>query len=470
MKLRDRMHVYAFKISLFKQANSSIYNCKLFLLAIFIAIFGGCDAKLAKVMPMQVDGEDAVPSRLPRFDELFEITAPRYRSVPKVKSECFGRLVFEVGQEIQWPTYYRSDYPDGLFNRAFSKQVAAPGDIMRFGDTRIAVIESVEGVKKEEIFESTPAALEAHLLDRINETHAYIEDLKKGARNTEQTRKEIRDAEEWIQGWEKTIKEDRETFEPFDPGQPASEGYWTSTIEANDETNRYSVLRAYLTRGEHIYIFESSARMKSEADKDAHKRDFSSMLAKFRTRAPNEIPAEPGVCFPFGFIPDDGRTVVEFKQSLRFKDAPAVLYTIETGMVHPRRLKTTILLAAAHASMNPPPVIEKDDVKAVVTQRIGPHSVTMGGVKAMQGGVVMKAESGSRKYDVYNVFSGYSGWLGTAVLPYILVEMHTANMERATELTQNPPPFKQSKDRLDVMLKSMRWRPTNPPMSEFERK
>lgn len=470
MRIQIRMHDCACKISLFKQANSSIFGRKVTFLAIFIAFLSGCDAKSAKVVPMQVDGEDAIPSRLPTPEEMFEITAPSYKDVPDVKSECLGRLVFEVGQEIQWPTYYRSEYSDGLFNRSFSKQVAAPGDTMRFGSTYIAVIESIEEVKKEEIFESTPGALEAHLQNRINETRAYIEDLKRNVQNPEQAIKEIRDAEEWIQGWEKTIKEDRDTFEPFDPGLPESEGYWTSTIEANDETNRYSVLRAYLTRGEYIYIFESSARMKSAADKKAHKRDFSAMLAKFRTRAPNEIPTEPGVCFPFGFIPDDGRTVVEFKQSLRFKDAPAVLYTIETGMVHPRRLKPTILLAAAHASMNPPPAIEEDDVRAVVTQRIGPHSVPMGGVKAMQGGVVMKAESGSKKYDVYNVFSGYSGWLGTAVLPYMLVEMHTANMERATELKQNPPPFKQSKDRLDVMLKSMRWRPTNPPMSEFERK
>jgi len=443
---------------------------RLLFLSLWLMVTAGCSARSVPDTPLQVDGESAVPSRLPTVEEMYEITAPEYKNSNMGKSECLGRLVFEVQSDVEWPTYFNRENPDGLFSRSFSSQVAGASETMRFGNVYIAVIASVGGVEKEGVFRSTPAALEAHLLKRIRETRVYIEELRNKIKDVESAAQEISEAEDWIQGWEKTIKKDREMFEPFAPGLPASEGYWTSMIEANDETDRYSVLRAYLTRGEHIYIFESSARMKSEADKEAHKRDFSAMLAKFRTRAPNEIPAEPGVCFPFGFIPDDGRTVVEFKQSLRFKDAPAVLYTIETGMVHPRRLKTTILLAAAHASMNPPPVIEKDDVRAVVTQRIGPHSVTMGGVKAMQGGVVMKAESGSRKYDVYNVFSGYSGWLGTAVLPYILVEMQTANMERATELTQNPPPFKQSKDRLDVMLKSMRWRPTNPPMSEFGRK
>lgn len=310
--------------------------------------------------------------------------------------------------------------------------------------------------------------MEAGLLNNIRESRAYIEEQKKAVKNIEAAQKNIDDAEEWIQGWEKTIKEDRGTFEDFAPGVPASQGYWTSQIEGNDEANRYSVLRAYLTRGEHIYIFESAVRMRSLSDKEKHQRDFSRMLTSFRTRAPNEIPTEPGVCFPFGFIPDDGRTVVEFKQSLRFHDAPAVLYTIETGTVHPRRLKTTVFMAAATSSMNPPPANE--EVRAVVKKRIGPHSTQMGGVKAMQGGVVMKAEANGIKYDVYNVYSGYSGWLGTAVLPYMLVEMSTVNMQRATELKQYPPPFEQSKQRLDVMLKSMRWRPTNPPMSEFVKK
>jgi hypothetical protein len=195
------------------------------------------------------------------------------------------------------------------------------------------------------------------------------------------------------------------------------------------------------------------------------------MLKKFKTRAPNEIPTEPGVCIPFGFIPDDGRTVVEFKQSLRFPDAPGVLYTIETGTVHPRRLKSTVLTAAAHASINPLPPSAMDGIKPVVTQRIGPLPHQMGGLTAMQGGVVLKVDQpGHEKYEMYSVFTGYSGWLGTMVLPYILVEMRTVTKTQAPELKQNPPPFKQSMDRLELMLKSMRWRPTTPSMPEFKNK
>ncbi|XYJ11673.1 T6SS immunity protein Tli4 family protein [Telluria sp. B2] len=426
--------------------------------------------KSEQPMPMQVDGEDAIPSYLPTAEQMFKVTAPEYKPSRDVKSECLGRLVFEVGREIQWPTRFNSANPDGIFNRSFSLNVADRGDTMRFGNTYIAVIGSVEGVEKEGIYRSTPAALEEGLRKLIAETRAYIERQKKVVKNIEIARKEIAEAEEWIRDWEKTIKEEREKFQTFDPGLSESRGYWTSKIEANHETNLYSIFRAYLPRGEYIYVFESTAAMKAPSDKEKHKRDFLTLLAKFRTRAPNEIPDEPGVCFPFGFIPDDGRTVVEFKQSLRFPDAPGVLYTIETGTVHPRRLKATPLLAAASASINPPPATDENEIRPVVTQRIGPHLVNMGGLRASQGGVVLTASSGGEKYDIYSVFTGSSGWLGTAVLPYIMVEMRSFTKERAPELNQNPPPFKQSKDRLDVMLKSMRWRPTNPPMSEFGRK
>jgi hypothetical protein len=446
------------------------YRSQLAMLSLTAVLSAGCNSKTVEEVPMKVDGEAAIPTRLPTSAEMFKVTAPDYKLSPAVKSECFGRLAFEVRKEVEWPTYFLWQYPDVLFNRSFSPKVADPGDTMRFGSTHIAVIGSVNGVEKEKVFQSTPAALEAHLLNRMKSTRAFVDDLKKKGGGTGAAVKEIKEAEEWIKGWEESIRENRVKFEPFDPGLPASQGYWTSTTEANDETDRYSVLRAYLTRGEHIYVFESSVEMKTPSDKEAHKHDFSNMLAKFRTRAANEIPAEPGVCVPFGFIADDGRTIVEFKQTLRFPDAPGVLYTIETGTVHLRRLKATPLLAAAHASINPPSATEKNETRPVVTQRIGPHLVKMGGLSASQGGVVLKTGSGGEKYDIYSVFTGSGGWLGTAVLPYILVEMHSVSKEQAAELKHNPPPFEQSKDRLDVLLKSMRWRATDPPMLEFERK
>jgi hypothetical protein len=444
---------------------SHVRHCRLAALSLGVLLASGCHAKTG-----QAQTDDDTPSRTPTASDMLKVTAPSYKQAAGAKSECLGRLIFEVRPKVEWPLYYYSDSYSSFFAGTFSANVSARYETMQFGRSRIAVIGSVGGIKKEKILEETPAAINARLEKSIAEKRAYIERLRKDIKNVKATQEKIKDQEEWVRGWEKTIKEDREEFQPFDPGVPDSQGYWTSRGQAIDETDRESILRAYLTRGEHIFVFESTVDMNTPADKEKHQRDFSAMLATFRPRAANEIPAEPGVCIPFGFIPDDGRTPIEFKQSLRYPDAPGVLYTIATGSVDPRSPKATLLTAAADASLNPPPPSERDKVKAVVTQRIGLHMVNLGGLTAPQGGTVMQARAGGETYDIYSVFTGYSGWLGTDVLPYILVELHTLTKVHAEELKQNPPPFKQSKERLDILLGSMRWRPTNPAMPEFEGK
>lgn len=442
--------------------------CRIDILLFSMISLSACGQKHAQALQVQIEGEDATPSRQPTKKNLLEITAPNYKSPAEAKHDCLGRLIFDIPQKIEWPVFFNAN-ASTPFNRSFGLRISSPGDEMRFGHTLIAVIGTMGSVKKEKIFEITPLALERRLEKRIKETRAYIVRLKQEGGNPEKVAKDISEAEEWILGWEKTISEDRIEFEAFDPGLPNSEGYWTTRIEANDASEPYSVFRAYLTRGEYIYVFESSFQMKKPSDKDIHKKEFTTLLAKFRTREANEIPTEMGVCVPFGFLPDDGSTVVEFKQSLRFPDAPGVLYTIETGNVHPRRLKFPPLSAAAHATINPLPTITGDEVRAVVTQRIGPRIAKIGGLSAEQGGTVLKVDQpGHENYEVYSVFTGYSGWLGTAVLPYILVEMHTKTKMQAPALTQNPPPFKQSMDRLEFLLNSIRWRPTIPSAPELK--
>ena len=447
--------------------HSRLIRYRMLAASLALMLSSACGAKPAPA-PMQVDGEDAVPSRLPSLSEIQEVLAPNYRRAAGLGSECFGRLMFDGRGEGEWPIYFDSSNAGAFWSRSFSPNVWSEGDTLRFGNIYIAVLGSVNGTRKEEILKRTPVAIEAALRELIDGTRSYIEEQKKEKKDVARARKEIIGSEASIRMWEASIKENRETFEPFDPGVPASYGYWTSSYEGNDETNLYSTLRAYLTRGEYIYIFESTVKMDTPSAKESHKHEFSAMLKKFRTRATNEIPTEPGVCIPYGFIPDDGRTVVEFKQSLRFPDAPGVLYTIETGTVHPRRAKATLLLALTHASINPPSDLGDDKARPVVVKRIGPQSVPMGGLTASQGGVLLQAGTGSQKHDIYSVFTGYGGWLGTYVLPYILVEMHTVNRAVATEITQPPPPFAHSKERLDTLLKGMRWRPTTPTMAEFE--
>lgn len=399
--------------------------------------------------------------------DMLEATAPGYKSPLGLTQECFGRLVFDSSAPVEWPTYYNGD-ATFLFFRAFSEKIVDRGDEMTFGDTKIAVMGPADTEMLKAVLGSTPAAVIKRLQGDIAETRQYIAEMKKG-KFSQEVGRAIENGEEQIASWSNTVKERQAGFENFDPGLPNSEGYWRTKSVANDESERYSVFRAYLLRDGKIYAFESQQKLMKASDKEAHKQKFVRLLKTFRVRKPNEIPTELGVCIPHGFIPDDGKTLSEFKQSMRFADAPGVVYTLETGNVHPRRMKSTATMAATKANVGKPGSGgEEYAVKDFVTQRIGPRSYKIGGLTGEQGGVALTVKkSGKEAYEAYSVYTGYSGWLGTAVLPYITVDMHTYTKEQAPELKQNPPPFKQSMERLDLLLKSMRLRPTNPPMPDF---
>lgn len=144
-----------------------------------------------------------------------------------------------------------------------------------------------------------------------------------------------------------------------------------------------------------------------------------------------------------------------------------MLYTINTGTVRSHGMKVPVIEALGHARIDPARAAE-GGTHAVVTERIGPRIVPLGGLSAMQGGTVVKVSSpGRQPYDVYSVFTGESGWLGSAVLPFISVDMRSVTKVQAPELPNNPPPFKPSMARLEQILTSLRWRPTDPPMREF---
>lgn len=428
------------------------------------ALVSGCDVA-KNVTQAGVDYEG--PSAMPTLKDMQSATAPGFKSAPGNLPECLGRLTFDVPQAVQWPTFYKNDAA-GLFNRSFSENVADAGDEMRFGDTRVAVIEAPTMALRSKVLEGTPMALIARLQRQMEETRLYVTELKKKMGPSEATAREIKRAEKTIASWREAVREDQANIEPFAAGLADSVSYWTSEAIANDEAERFSILRTYLTRGDRIYVFESRSTMDRAAAKEAHKKEFIALLNQFRPRVANEIPVELGVCIPFGFIQDDGRTLTEFKQSIRFKNAPGVLYTIQTGNVHSRNIKGAGLLAATRAATGTLGSAEEEEIKPFIKQRIGPRPFPMGGLTGEQGGIVLEiARSGASKYEAYSVFTGYSGWLGTAVLPYILVDMRTVSKDQAPELKQDPPPFQQSMDRLQVILKGMRLRQTTPPMPEL---
>ncbi|HHM7085086.1 T6SS immunity protein Tli4 family protein [Pseudomonas aeruginosa] len=80
-----------------------------------------------------------------------------------------------------------------------------------------------------------------------------------------------------------------------------------------------------LWRNQRVYYFTFSKPTENSAQR------IKDLIARFRTRELYEVPNEPGICFPYGFIADDGKTAYELKNSLRFTRTPNVIFSLLTA-------------------------------------------------------------------------------------------------------------------------------------------
>ncbi|MDR7049117.1 hypothetical protein J2X54_001565 [Duganella sp. 3397] len=406
------------------------------------------------------------PSKRPSLEQMKASSMFSYKPEPSALQECLGRVIWNSEKSIEWPVYYGKDQLDS-FNHFFSKKVFSRGDAIRFGNIDI----SVKGVKKgtkEEIIEFLPNNQMRSFKERLDEAELEEKAAFKNRNGDVRQRQTYHLATSRVARFKKSIEELSSKYSSYDSGIADSYGYGSVEEERAGNGKKYSILKTYLFIGDYMYNFESRETIKPDMSEEKHREKFSALLKSFRPRRMNEIPTELGVCIPFGFLPDDGRTITDIKQSFRWKVAPGVLYTIHTGNVQARQLKSTVLNAVASSQVGRFGTDEEAEVKKHVDQRIGPRQVKIGGLTGEQGGVTLKVTApGAKPYEAYSVYSGYAGWLGTDVLPFIIVDMQSFTIDQAPELKENPPPFKQSKQRLDDILKYMRIRQTNPLMPEL---
>lgn len=424
----------------------------------------GCDKSHGQDGAVVSDSSDQA-SFPPSKERLLSVLASGYISAPDARQECLGRLVFDLRQPIHWSTNF--DKFGSLFNGSFSANVFDRGDVIEVGDTKIDVFGPVDSIAAAEILETTPRARMRSLKDSLALINVYIAKRTKKPGRSDGEKRLLDESLADRATLEESIKKRAVRYEAIDTGLPDTEAYWT-TSRINELSSSDSVYLAYMVRGDYVFVFESGVQLSPTLDREQHKRQFLKLLRDFRPRKPYEIPTELGICIPYGFILDDGTTFTDIKRSIRWPDAPGVIYTIHTGYVDRHHMKVTPLLALGNASAGLMGSPNEKQLKQFITQRIGPRAVKFGGVTGEQGGIAAHITMpGEPPYETYSVFSGYSGWLGIAALPYMLVEMRTFTTMQAPELKSNPPPFKQSMERLEYLLTSMRLRRTTPEMPEI---
>jgi hypothetical protein len=111
---------------------------------------------------------------------------------------------------------------------------------------------------------------------------------------------------------------------------PVTRG-WTLSFWQSSAAQKVGLLdvMAYLPLGPHAVTYASAAAP-SEGRTEALVLDQIATLARqMRPRAPDDIPAEPGVCLDVGFIADDsGKFQEDFTASFRFPSLPGLVFSV----------------------------------------------------------------------------------------------------------------------------------------------
>lgn len=427
---------------------------------------------LIACQPSKADNKARTVPR-PSKQDLEQALNASYTPKATSKQECLGRLTFNVEGAFKWalsaPT--RSDFKGQV--PVLSWELRSGNEKLEYdeyiyalifpGATQAQLDEDYQNTVDEQIYAKQELAKDIELREEILQD-LINEDPAKRNRNISQEVHDRHIVERKQEIAEK--KAELATFgsatHPMDFGMPDRKGY---------AQGRY--LQGYLLSQGVYYRFVMGANSndhRTDAEREAW---FSDFMKRFQPRKLHEVPKERGVCFPYGFIPDDGTKPFHTAAGIRFDDRPNVLYVINTQVVGERPVTNTLFEATSRASVGLMPGFANEEVAKIIKKRVGPHRAYIGELASEQGGAAVRLTEAKRQFDNYSVYTGYMGWMGSQVLPFIAVDMRSFTRAQTTRseierLKTDPPPFEESKARLDALLKSVRLRSTTPTMPELQ--
>lgn len=426
---------------------------------------------LIACQPSKANDEARVTPR-PSKSDLEKALNANYVASAASHQECLGRLTFNVSGAFKWSLSANTRTPKDQMP-SVSREIRSGDETLGYTDYVYALIfpgatqdqldKDYQSTVDEQIYLKQELARKIHLYEEMLQDRLNADPAQRDPNISQEA------ANRDIDDWRRKVVEEKLKLEtlgdgiyPMDFGMPDRKGY---------AQGRY--LQGFLLSQGVYYRFvmgDNSNDHRTDAEREAW---FSDFMKRFQPRKLYEIPKERGVCFPYGFIPDDGTVPFHTAAGIRFDDRPNVLYLINTQVVGERPVTNTLLEATSRASVGLLPGFANEEVAKLIKKRIGPHRAYIGELAAEQGGAVVRLTEGKRQFDNYSVYTGYMGWLGSHVLPFTAVDMRSFTQAQTARseierLKTDPPPFEESKARLDALLKSVRLRPIDLPMPEMQ--
>ncbi len=449
------------------------------LMAIALMTFG-CSSHAGETVLKEVEVTNRLGERVkipnPSQEDLLEATAPGYATPTGGRLECLGRLMFDVpsSTNFEWAVpsgtskygaYERlSQYFDNGTGRG---QIEIETPELR---AVFAVYGPVTPVLRDEFLNDRQHMNKATLSGLLSAEKKQKERIEMFRRSRELagpgTHELLDDELKKIEQDIADLKADRYQ-KAIDLGRPDSAAY-----RSDDHKLASSYLRGAIVLGKHLVAFESMLRgLKNnedptEAQWTSAEAALRKLIGQLQTRDLYEIPKERGFCLPYAFLRDDGTFGNEISASFRLADSPAVIYKLNFAAVPAGAPSATTLLNATGRSMAG--LVGNSPEGMKVMQRLGPRPVKIGALTSEQGGVVVQAQrSGKPPREGYHAYAGNAGWSGSQILPTIEVVMESASREAYPKLNADASPYAEARPRFDALLKSIRLRPTTPPMPEL---
>jgi hypothetical protein len=393
----------------------------------------------------QAGHEAAEQPPAPSADELRRAAHPGYVPTPGSRQECLGRLVFEAPKDMEWGIAPHDLRGHSSFRFAEAENMHGPQDMVSVASVRIFVASNATWNTIERM--QTDPASGKHI-----SIHRYRNDIETGHRRKARLEAVLKDPSlninnydtstypESIKKIEKTIRDDEASiamierhWQPMDLGLPDALGYAAG-----------STFYAFLLRDGRAYQFMDS-RGSDETPFEERKAAFFRLLRNFRTRALYEVPTEPGVCIPYGFIADDGTGYVHAEVSLRHRDRPGVIYSLGSRVIDGQGYfgEAPMLTAAARSAG----VVSAAAGVGATARAVGPRPASIGALEGWQGGAVVNlAAPGEPPVWNYSVYTGYAGYPQSRILPSIRVELRSflKTPEKPPRPKPAPPNFREN--------------------------
>lgn len=392
------------------------------------------------------------PAPAPTEQDLAAAYHPGYSVAPGARSECLGRLVFEVPAQpkFEWGLPKRVRANTSILG--FSRILRGGEDAIRIANVNVVVaaeatsetireMQRIAGVHKNIALQDFDENIRIERLSAKDFTEQLeTPEIKADSVRTADYKKAMQDALNNAEALAASKREFNKDWHPTDWGLPNSTGYIAGPT-----------LYAFVLRGGFAFQFMSTGG-EGEAPFDQRVVAFKDLLSRFEYRPLYQVPNKPGLCIPHGFIRDDGQGHFQAEVSYRFSDSPGVIYTLATAVEGERNFNPTEPLLEATARSTVAGLLGNGYGRKI--QAIGPKGTSIGARPAVLGGIyTLEGTPG------YSLYAGARGWDHSQVLPFVSLNMRSFDRETAPDdLKVNPPAFEQSMKRFELTLSSLRTR------------